>query len=72
LSCVADHILQEFNTLFLNRFRTYKVPTPAQIKIPVKTTFSVFIVPTSMMRRHNLVTRRIKALGSGTMMGRGR
>ncbi len=25
LSCVGDHILQEFNTLFLNRFRTYKI-----------------------------------------------
>jgi hypothetical protein len=24
LSCVGDHILQEFNTLFLTRFRTYK------------------------------------------------
>jgi hypothetical protein len=24
LSCFEDHILQEFNTLFLTRFRTYK------------------------------------------------
>jgi hypothetical protein len=24
LSCVVDHNLQEFNTLFLSRFRTYK------------------------------------------------
>ncbi len=24
LSCVGDHILQEFNTLYLTRFRTYK------------------------------------------------
>jgi hypothetical protein len=26
LSCVGDHILQEFNTLYLTRFRTYKIP----------------------------------------------
>jgi hypothetical protein len=25
LSCVGDHILEEFNTLFLTRFRTYKI-----------------------------------------------
>jgi hypothetical protein len=24
LNCVGDHILQEFNTLFLTRFRTYR------------------------------------------------
>jgi hypothetical protein len=28
LSCVGDHILQEFNTLFLTRFRTYKFALP--------------------------------------------
>ncbi len=28
LSCVGDHILQGFNTLFLTRFRTYKIATP--------------------------------------------
>ncbi len=39
LSCVVDHILQEFNTLFLTRFRTYKIATPHQTKPPVKTTF---------------------------------
>ncbi len=25
LNCVEDHILQEFDTLFLSRFRTYKL-----------------------------------------------
>ncbi len=25
LSCAVDHILQDFNTLFLTRFRTYKI-----------------------------------------------
>jgi hypothetical protein len=39
LSCVVDHILQEFNTLFLTRFRTYKIATPPQKKRSVKTTF---------------------------------
>ncbi len=28
LSCVGDYILQEFNTLFLTRFRTYKIARP--------------------------------------------
>jgi hypothetical protein len=32
LSCVGDHILQEFNTLFLTRFRTYKIALPPQAK----------------------------------------
>jgi hypothetical protein len=34
LSCVGDHILQEFNsnTLFLTRFRTYKIALPSQTK----------------------------------------
>jgi hypothetical protein len=28
LSCVGDHILYEFNTLYLTRFRTYKIALP--------------------------------------------
>jgi hypothetical protein len=32
LSCVGDHILQEFNTLLLTRFRPYKIATPPQTK----------------------------------------
>jgi hypothetical protein len=32
LSCVGDHILQEFITLFLTRFRAYKIATPPQTK----------------------------------------
>jgi hypothetical protein len=32
LSCVEDHILKEFNTLFLTRFRTYKIAGPPQTK----------------------------------------
>jgi hypothetical protein len=30
--CVGDNILQEFNTLSLNRFRTYKIARPPQKK----------------------------------------
>jgi hypothetical protein len=32
LSPVGDHILQEFNTLYLTRFRTYKIARPPQTK----------------------------------------
>jgi hypothetical protein len=28
MSCVGNHILQESNTLFLTRFRTYKIAFP--------------------------------------------
>ena len=31
LSPVGDHILQEFNTLYLTRFRTYNISRPPQI-----------------------------------------
>jgi hypothetical protein len=32
LSCDLDHILHEFNTLFLTRFRTYQIALPPQLK----------------------------------------
>ncbi len=32
LKCTVDHILQEFYTLFLTRFRTYKIASPPQTK----------------------------------------
>jgi hypothetical protein len=32
LSPVGDHILQEFNTQYLTRFRTYKIARPTQTK----------------------------------------
>jgi hypothetical protein len=31
-SCVGNHTPQEFNTLFLTRFRTYKIGFPSQTK----------------------------------------
>jgi hypothetical protein len=36
LSCVVDYILQEFNTLLLTRFRTYKFATPPQTRMTSK------------------------------------
>jgi hypothetical protein len=36
LSCVVDHFLQEINTLFLTRFKTYKTATPPQTKMTSK------------------------------------
>ncbi len=36
LSCVVDLILEEYNTLFLTRFRTYKFSTPSQAKMTSK------------------------------------
>ncbi len=35
-SCVVDHILQDFYTLFLTRFRTYKIASPPQTKMTSK------------------------------------
>ncbi len=32
-SCVVDHILQEFYTLFLTKVRTYKIASPLQTKM---------------------------------------
>jgi hypothetical protein len=32
LSPVGDHILREFRTLYLTRFRNYKIATPRQTK----------------------------------------
>jgi hypothetical protein len=36
LNCAVDHILQEFYTLFLTRFRTYKIASQSQTKITSK------------------------------------
>ncbi len=32
LSCVGDHILQEFNTIYLTRLRTYESALPPETK----------------------------------------
>ncbi len=32
LSLVGDHILQEFNTLYLTRLRSYKIARPPETK----------------------------------------
>ena len=36
LKCTVDHILQEFYTLFLTRFRTYKIASPPLTKMTGK------------------------------------
>jgi hypothetical protein len=36
LKCTVDHVLQEFYTLFLTRFRTYKIASPPQTKMTSK------------------------------------
>jgi hypothetical protein len=36
LKCTVDHILQEFGTLFLTRFRTYKIASPPLTKMTSK------------------------------------
>jgi hypothetical protein len=46
---------QEFNTLFLTRFRTYKIAPPPQTKTPVKTTFWNWCLYISFV--HALYTR---------------
>ncbi len=48
LKCTVDHILQEFYTLFLTRFKTYKIASPPQTKMTNKG-IGVFKVPSSMV-----------------------
>ena len=36
VKCTVDHILQEFYTLFLTRFRTYKTASPPLTKMTSK------------------------------------
>jgi hypothetical protein len=36
LKCTVEHILQEFYTLFLTRFRTYKIVSPPLTKMTSK------------------------------------
>jgi hypothetical protein len=53
LNCVVDHILQEFNTLFLTRFRTYNIATPPQTNWPVKTTFRDWCLSSSFVHAYS-------------------
>jgi hypothetical protein len=43
LKCTVDHILQEFYTLFLTRFRTYKTAIPPQTKMTSKDDIKGFV-----------------------------
>ncbi len=49
VSCAVDHILQEFYTLLLTRFRTYQIASPPQTKWPLKTTLRG-LVPLKFLR----------------------
>ncbi len=51
-SCVVDHILQEFYTLFLTRFRTYKIATPSQAKITSNETFRDWCLLSSFVHEY--------------------
>jgi hypothetical protein len=62
LICVVDYILQEFNTLFLTRFRTCKIATPPQTKTPVKTIFVDWCLYSSLsMMRASVALCRLHA-----------
>jgi hypothetical protein len=43
LKCTVDHILQEFSTLFLTRFRTYKIASSPQTKMTSKDDIKVLV-----------------------------
>jgi hypothetical protein len=43
LKCRMDYILQEFYTLFLTRFRTYKIATTPQTKVTSKDDIKGFV-----------------------------
>jgi hypothetical protein len=43
LSCVVDHILQEFNTQLLSRLRAYKIATPPLAKNTGKDDIKVLV-----------------------------
>ena len=45
LKCTVDHILQEFYTLFLTRFRTYKIATSPQTKVASKDAIKGIVQP---------------------------
>ncbi len=62
MSCVVDHILQEFNTLFLTIFRTYKIITPPQTKTPVKTTFNSFVHASAYLGGKGLAVAALPAV----------
>jgi hypothetical protein len=57
LNCVVDHVLQEFYTLFLTRFRTYKIASPPKTKMASKDDIKglvslKFLRPWKQHRRH--------------------
>ncbi len=61
VNCALDHILQEFYTLFLTRFRTYQIASPPHTKWPVKMTVRDWYFwsdsePTKLLHHPNKLT----------------
>ncbi len=52
LNCTVYHILQEFYTLFLTRFRTYKIASPPQTKMTSEGDIKG-LVPSSMLQSNS-------------------
>jgi hypothetical protein len=49
LNCAVDHIPQKFYTLFLTRFRTYKIASQPQTKWPLKMTLRDWCLKSSFV-----------------------
>jgi hypothetical protein len=72
LKCTVDHILQEFFTLFLTKFRTYKIASPPQTKMTSKDDMKG-LVSLNFLRPWSWVTpkaKRIKDLGLTLSVGK--
>jgi hypothetical protein len=65
LKCTVDHILQEFNqnTLFLTRFRTYKITSPPQTKMTSKDDIKGLVSLKFLLPCTRVKARRIKPSG---------
>jgi hypothetical protein len=53
LKCTVDHILQEFYTLSLTRFRTYKIAVPPQTKMTSKDDIKGLVSLSSFVHGYN-------------------
>ncbi len=54
LKCPVDHILQEFYTGFLTRFKTYKISSPPQTKMTSKVDIKGLVSLSSFVHGHSL------------------
>ncbi len=65
LKCTVDHILQKFYTLFLTRFRTYKIALPPQTKMTSKDDIKGLVSLSSFVHAFNPATERDSYLPRG-------